>query len=326
MKLTSARDVTSIRAGLERWLGHPVGEIARPDPGWSCETLVVDRKLVIRLPPAGEGIFPDYDLALQAVVQEAVGSAGVPVASPVSYEPDPSFLGAPFIAMPFVEGPIPSEFTPADRWLTSLPDDASRRNVRDAFLDTVTRIHETPTAGLDLREGLDVELDYWETYLSWATDGEPPQPLAGALDWCRSSRPVADPDQGLLWGDVRLGNVVFDPAMLVPKAVLDWDMACIGPFEMDVAWFLALEDVQSDLTDMRVAGFGSHDDTVAWVESRIRRPLVDLEWYEVFALVRASAVSTRIAVLFERAGRPSMFEVGRDPSLAAALARIEKAP
>ena len=42
-----------------------------------------------------------------------------------------------------------------------------------------------------------------------------------------------------------------------------------------------------------------------------------------FALVRAAAVATRLAVLFERAGQKSMFRIGEDPTLAAAIARIE---
>jgi hypothetical protein len=39
--------------------------------------------------------------------------------------------------------------------------------------------------------------------------------------------------------------------------------------------------------------------------------------------VRASAVSTRIALLFQQAGQRSMFKVGDDPTLAAAIARIQ---
>jgi aminoglycoside phosphotransferase (APT) family kinase protein len=322
--LTVQRDLSVLRAGLERWLGRPVGEVTRPAPGWSCETLIVEADLVVRLPPAGEGIFPIYDLAQQAAVQATAGAAGVPVAAPVRYEPDPSFLGAPFVAMPFVRGPIPSEFTPADPWLQGLADDTARRTVWHSFLEAVARVHAVPTDGVGsgLRAGVDADLDFWEGYLDWATDASPPPPLADALEWCRSHRPGSEPAGGLLWGDVRLGNVVFDPYGLAPKALLDWDMTAIGPAEMDIAWFLALEAVQTDLTGMSVPGFGTRDEAVAVVERLVGRELVDLEWYEIFALVRASAVSTRIAILFERAGQASMFKIGQDPTLAAALTRI----
>lgn len=270
-----------------------------------------------------DGIFPAYDLEQQAAVQAAVGAAGVPVAGPVRYEPDPGVLGAAFVAMPFVTGPIPGEFTPADPWLTGLPDDTVRHTVWRSFLDTLVRIHEADPAGLGLRTGLTAELDFWDGYLDWATDGDPPRALADALAWCRAHRPATEPPAALLWGDVRLGNVVFDPDALAPRAVLDWDMASVGPAEMDLAWFLALEAVQTDLTNMSVPGFGTRVEAVSLVEARLGRPLVDLPWYEVFALVRASAISTRIALLFERAGQRSMFKVGQDPTLAAAVARIE---
>ncbi len=74
---------------------------------------------------------------------------------------------------------------------------------------------------------------------------------------------------------------------------------------------------------MGVPGFGTRDEAIAIVEQHLGRPLEHLAWYEVFALVRASAISTRIAVLFERNGQKSMFKVGHDPTLGAAVARID---
>ena len=75
---------------------------------------------------------------------------------------------------------------------------------------------------------------------------------------------------------------------------------------------------------MTVPGFGSRAEADRpRARPALGRPLQDLDWYEVFALARASAISTRIAVLHERAGQRSMFKVGEDPTLAAAVARIE---
>jgi len=322
--LTASRELDELRSGLERWMGRAVGEIERPDPGWSCETVIVEHELVVRLPPLGDGIFPAYDLAQQAAVQAAVGEAGVPVAQPVRYEPDEGYLGAPFVSMPFVDGPIPQPFTAGDPWLADLADDGARRAVWHSFLHALGGIHQVDADGLGLRAGLTGELEWWERYLGWATDGSPPGALAEALAWCRSHRPTGDePPASLLWGDVRLGNVVFDPDHLEPRAILDWDMASVGPAEMDLAWFLALEQVPVDLTGKRVPGFGDRAEAIAFTEHLLGRELQDLEWHEVFALVRASAVSTRIALLFERAGHDSMFKAGEDPSLQAALRRID---
>lgn len=326
MSLTVQRDLVELRAGLERWLGRSVGEISRPAPGWSCETLIVEGELVLRLPPVGDGIFPTYDLAQQAAVQEAVAAAGVPVAMPVRYEADPSFLGGPFLIMPFIAGAIPAEFTAGDAWFAGLADDGERAEVWHAFHDALSRIHGVPldsVGSLGLRAGLEAELAWWTDYVAWATDGAPPDALATALDWCRANRPADEPPASLLWGDVRYGNVIFDPDARQARAVLDWDMVSIGPAEMDVAWFVALEAVQQELTGMSVPGFGDRAATVAAIEGRLGRSLVALDWFEVFAMVRASAVSTRIALLFQRAGQRSMFKVGEDPTLAAALRRIQ---
>lgn len=326
MSLTVQRDLEVLRVGLERWLGRRIGSLERPAPGWSCETLVVDGELVVRLPPSAEGIFPTYDLAQQAGVQEAVAAAGVPVAMPVRYEPDPSFLGAPFVTMPFVSGPIPAEFTAGDPWLAGSADDAARTEVWRAFHDALSQIHAVPLDAvrrLGLRSGLDAEMAWWADYVEWATDGAPPPALADALEWCRAHQPADEPPASLLWGDVRYGNVIFDARTRQARAVLDWDMVSIGPAEMDVAWFVALEGVQQDLTGMTVPGFGDRSVTVTAVEARLGRRLVALDWFEVFALVRASAVSTRIALLFQRAGQRSTFKVGDDPTLAAALRRIQ---
>ena len=159
--------------------------------------------------------------------------------------------------------------------------------------------------------------------MAWSTDGAPPAALVDVLGWCRANVPAVEPPTGLLWGDVRLGNVVFDDVRRAPRAVLDWDMASAGPFELDLGWFLALEQLQSDLTSMSVPGFGSRAEAIARCEAALGRELQDLEWYEVFSLARGSAISTRIAVLHQRAGQRSMFKVGEDPTLAAAVARIE---
>ncbi|MBV9951432.1 MAG: phosphotransferase family protein [Acidimicrobiia bacterium] len=323
MTLAIERDLDQLRSGIERWLGRTVHHLERPAPGWSCETVIVDDEVVIRLPPLGDGAFPDYDLGLQAAVQQRVAAAGVPVATDLRYEPDPDVLGAPFLSMGFAHGVIPSDFTAGDPWLRDLPDDEARRTVWQTFVDAVLTIGEADCDGLGLRTGLRAELVWWDRYIGWATDGAPPPDLASALAWCAANQPATEPPAALLWGDVRLGNVVFDPDARTPVAVLDWDMTSAGPTEMDLAWFLALEGVQADLSGITVPGFGAEQDVITRAEARAGRPLRDLDWHVTFALVRAAAVATRLAVLFERAGQRSMFRIGQDPTLAAAVARID---
>jgi aminoglycoside phosphotransferase (APT) family kinase protein len=149
--------------------------------------------------------------------------------------------------------------------------------------------------------GLDAELAYWGRYLAWYGDGDAIVPaLDDALAWCADRRPPVDPAPSLLWGDVRLGNLIFDDAR-TPVAVLDWEMTTVGAPEHDVAWFLALEAVQDELFGSRLPGFPDHDAAVRHYETATGRTLVDLGWFEVLALVRSIAVMTRLGFLEQQA-------------------------
>lgn len=278
--------------------------------GYSC-LVEIDGDVVRRRARPDGGTFPVYDLELQTRVINAVS---VPAPAPATYADG-------VMTMPFVAGPIPHDFTPIDRWLTSLPSDAERRAVWEATIYTVAAIHDEPLVD-GLRVGLTAEFAYWGDYLAWM--GAVPPPLQRIFDWVRAHAPLAtEPSAALLWGDVRFGNIVYDETTLAPKAVLDWDMVSAGPPEMDIAWLTALEAVGFEMTKMTVPGFGSRDEAIARFESHLGRSLVDFDWYETFALFRAAAISTRIAHLDAVAGKKSMFKLGEDPTTKAALARLK---
>ena len=135
-------------------------------------------------------------------------------------------------------------------------------------------------------------MDRWTDYVEWSSEGDPLPALAEALAWS-ASRVPPESEPVLLWGDVRLGNLVFDEERRV-RAVLDWDLASIGPAEMDVAWHLGLEDMMVTLFDRRVEGFPPRDEVIARYErERVAARCLDLDWHEVFALVRALAINDR---------------------------------
>src|SRR2546430_12257364 len=49
----------------------------------------------------------------------------------------------------------------------------------------------------------------------------------------------------LCWGDVRIPNVVFGDDFRA-RAVLDWEMASIGPPELDIGWYLVIHRMRSE--------------------------------------------------------------------------------
>lgn len=300
------------------------------DVSWTGGTSPVDERLVLRLPPVGPGLFPTYDLGMQLRVQELAADHLVPVPPSLAFEDDAHWLGAPFLVMAHVEGHIPREVAARDPWITGAPLER-QRDLYEGFLTTLAALHrvEGDHAGLaavvrGAGGRLGDELAWWADYLAWACGDEPVPLLADALRWCQDNQPSSEPAHTLLWGDVRLGNVVFGDDVAV-KAVLDWEMASIGPPETDLGWFLALEAAQASLLRATVPGFPDRAEAVAFYEAQLGRQVTDLAWHEIFALVRSAAVMVRQARLVEATGAAAPWPITDNPILRVITRRIDRA-
>lgn len=286
------------------------------------------RAEILRLPPPGPTLFPAYDLELQRLVIESVSAADVPVPRPVIVELDETWLGVPFMIMPFVGGHCPGELASLDPWVMAASR-AQQRTLHVAFLDVLACVHRTPWRATPLASQLRVagasmldEVAWWAARLDWAFDGEPPRALVDAFGWCRDHAPPELPEPSLLWGDVRFGNVIFDDDF-TPIAVLDWEMASIGPAEMDLAWHTALEGMGEHFLGTRVPGLLTRDQVVAHHERALGRTLVAFDWFEIFARCRATLLQLRTERLDAlRLGRQPR-DPGRHAVLAFTLATIE---
>jgi len=332
MALTHRRPDQAVADGLARWLAHRHGvgpvvidQLRRPSSGYSSETVFAEaswstergpehRSLVVRMPPAGIGTFDRHDLGAELEAQLAAAAAGVPVADP-EVESDPSWLGTPFMVMARVEGHIIGALAHLDRWLTG-QSAADQGRLFTNFIATLCTIHRSDVSAapnVPERSTAD-DLDFWAEYLDWSSDGDPVPTLVDALDWCRRHRPTSQPDPALLWGDARFENMVIGDA-LEPVAVLDWDMASIGAPEHDLAWFTSLDLTMFHLFGQRPAGFPDRAATVALFEVHSGREVRDLEWYETLAMVRSTAIMTRIGYLRRQAGEPLLLPIDDNPIL-----------
>ena len=132
------------------------------------------------------------------------------------------------------------------------------------------------------------------------------------------------PPAALLWGDARFGNVVFtDHAHIA--AVLDWELATIGPAEMDiVAWFVALETLTSKATATSVPGFDERGQHARATSRRSDSGLSDLAWHEIFALVRWIAINDKLARLAAASGTTHLGFGEENPMLPYVARRIER--
>ena len=343
MATGSVRDEAQIAAGFASWLTSElpdhrnarVERVERPSAGWSNETVMLtcrsdgaeaDERLVLRMPSVVPS-YPDDALAAQAAVHATLRAAGVPVPRVVALELDDAWLGAPFLVLEFVAGHVPGQAPGLDPWIVEAPH-ARQRAIQEGFLGALAQLHavqwqSSPVDGL-LRRGLAAEVDYWIRYADWASEDRPPAALIAALEWCRTTMPADEPDAALLWGDARLGNVMYGSDYRV-VSLLDWELATLGPPEMDLAWYLALDELTTKATRSGVPGFHPREQFVAGYELQLGRPVVDLAWHEVFALVRSVAVNDKQARLAAAAGVPYPGVFGDDnPMLGYVGRRIER--
>jgi aminoglycoside phosphotransferase (APT) family kinase protein len=150
---------------------------------------------------------------------------------------------------------------------------------------------------VDLGDGpsaMTVQLDAQRAYYDWARDGVRYPLIERTLDWLEANRPPEKPAV-LNWGDSRIGNMLYRD--FAPVAVLDWEMATVGPREVDVAWMVFLHRFFQDLAErFELPGLPGFMDAVTVCETYEGltgyRP-TDLHWYEVFGALRFAIVSVR---------------------------------
>jgi aminoglycoside phosphotransferase (APT) family kinase protein len=340
-------DLAAVTAGLTRWMQQrwPARTgLAITSPGRnavgngrSAETLFVDttwttdghheESLVVRMPPAGGGLFPTYELDLQGQLMDTARSQGIPAPTVLAHEPDVRWVGAPFLVMERLHGRAPGDFLSRDdtAWLHDAPT-ASQAHLCESFVDTMARLHRIDWRGHDRGFatrpggiGLAAEIDRWERFLAWATDGRPPAELTAAFDHCRATRPDPEPPLSLAWGDARFGNVLVDDDFDV-AAVLDWEMAAICPGEMDLAWHLAFLD-QFVGSGSLPPGLLGRDETIARYEQRLGRTVVDLPWFTLFARLRFGGLAASLARIL-RDKDTAAYEAFQDTTMRGVLDQI----
>jgi aminoglycoside phosphotransferase (APT) family kinase protein len=319
------RDPDQLRSGLLAWCAQHrpdvvqagIEDLTHPSAGLSNETLILrcrprpdgraGPRLVVRLPPLVASL-PDHDFGRQAHVQMAAAAAGIPTAGPVTLETDPVWLGVPFIVMPFVDGDIPGPASLFDPWLTEATPDQQRQAQRE-MVRVLAAIHEVDWRGVGLgdlltlgRHRLGEQLDWWGRYLLWAAGPERLPRIEAILRWCRAHQPAHEVAPSLVWGDPRLENLVVDADRHV-RAVLDWELATIGPTEMDLGWYTGLERMLHELTGMEaLAGFAPVEQVREDLAAAIGRPLQDPAWHEIFAVFRSICINVRQAAISAEAG------------------------
>jgi aminoglycoside phosphotransferase (APT) family kinase protein len=322
------RDPESTRQILQEWLARQlpgadnvvVDAVQTPaNTGFSAETLMFEaawrergqtterrERLVAKVAPTGHQIFPEPRFDEQVALLRILARTEIPVPVLHWHEADPAVLGAPFYVMTRVDGDVPTDMPPyhTGGWVTEVSP-AERERMWWSGVGILAQVHALDVTGLGLGfvdqlsygpTGLSQRLAYYEHYLDWAYAGTVPVAQA-ALAWLRRHQPAEDGEAVLLWGDSRIGNIIFVAGQ--PAAVLDWEMATLGQPEEDLAWFLLLDRHHSEGVGVaRLAGFPSPGLTIERYEQLTGRTLAHMDYYEVLSAMKFAVVMARIGQLF----------------------------
>ena len=321
----SSRDITTLPVVMSRWWGTvlPAGvapevtvESGVDSTGMSSETIIltarwdedgqpVEQKLVARVAPTAQDVpvFPSYRLDHQfEVMRLAAELTDVPVPRVRWIESTGEVLGTPFFLMDYVEGIVPPDVMPytfGGNWFADAPA-AKQRELQDATVEVLAKLHAIPDAS---------------GTFGFLADSDPPgdTPLRRRLNWLTEWYEFAVPDIGrselvetalgwlednfptdlaagepvLSWGDARIGNVLYRDYR--PVAVLDWEMATLGPRELDVSWIVFAHMVFQELGGL--AGLPGlpdvmrEEDVRATYRTLTGVELGDLRWFYVYSAV-----------------------------------------
>lgn len=305
-QLPAAQDLAIANLTYPRGAGQS-HETILFDAHWNEGGEARSRGCVVRIKPSRFTVFPDNLFDEQYQVMKVLHDGGyVRVAQPLWFEEDPSILGAPFFVMEKKEGRVPVSIPPYARsgWLAEATP-RQRRHLWEGAVRQLAAIQLVPLEEVRFlegpahaREGLEQEWDKYQRFVAWLEEVEPQPVLRAALERLRSLWPKNQPE-GMVWGDARIGNMMFDENFDV-VAVMDWEQPSLGGALQDLAWFSTIAETmhgRSSDYGAYLEGMGSRDETVALWEEITGKSAVDLEWYEDFTQLKMSCTGVRLGHL-----------------------------
>ncbi|WP_029106599.1 phosphotransferase family protein [Mycobacterium sp. URHD0025] len=347
----SSRDVTTLPSVLSKWLSTVMPGGTAPEitvesgvdsNGMSSETIMLtgrweedgepkEQKWVARVAPTQDDVpvFSSYRLDHQFEVMRQVGElTDVPVPNVRWIDATGEVLGTPFFLMDRVDGLVPPDVMPytfGDNWFADAPAER-RRALQDSTVAVLAKLHAIPDAAQRFAflsevdppgdTPLDRRFGWLKDWYEFSVPDIGRSPLVEqALQWLEDNFPadVAASESVLTWGDSRIGNVLYDDFR--PAAVLDWEMATIGPRELDVSWIIFAHMVFQELSGM--AGLPGlpdvmrEEDVRATYRELTGAELGDLRWFYIYSGVIWCCVFMRTGarrVHFGEAEKPDNVE------------------
>lgn len=252
---------------------------------------------ILKLAPAGVTRSGSTDIYRQYPLLKRLRSHHLPVPHIIWASDEDKWLGAPFIVMERLRGRSlivweakPSENLP-DYWLGAA-------RLLALFHDKSASIDlsdwEAPTT-------LEEELTRWRRLIrhsSVEADRVHAEHLAGRL----ADTLPANPAVGLVHGDFQPGNILYVDGQ--PLALIDWDLAAVGPLPIDLGWLLMMADGEAWADDWKPKGAPPRAGIIAAYRDCGGDIPEALSWYQAFACFRMGVIIGMNVKLHREGRRP----------------------
>ncbi|MDD9964386.1 MAG: phosphotransferase family protein [Gammaproteobacteria bacterium] len=230
------------------------------DSGFSAENFFVDltwvegrrprqARYVVRRQAQRE-MFPGRSFSQERRIQDILSTkTDLPVPRILAHEDDPAVLDGRFYVMEHLPGATPPVAAPHEAGMLAKLSEPARRKLWFSGLDRLGEIHRLDPVDLglifvskpgDSGSELSSLLDYWERHYMRSCHGEPLQLMTDAMAWLRSHQPE-EREPSLVWGDARIGNMLFDDDQNC-VGIVDWELASLGDPLQDLAYWTYSDD------------------------------------------------------------------------------------
>ncbi len=342
----TAADVDDLAGALTAWFADRFGtdnvvitSLERPAGGQSNDTFLCEavadgqeRHLVVRRQAGGTAIFRRPDVLREARVLQGLAGTGVPVPRVLWTEADPLVLGHPFFVMERISGRVPLG-KPSIHTVGWLPTLTTGERVRlwASALDVLVAVHE-----VDWRASPLLQLDDDRTggslvasvaalteWYQWSAAGrEFPITDAAVRHVTEHAAALDGAEAVLLWGDPRVGNMIFADDHTVAAAI-DWETATVGCAERDVAHWMFFDEFQTDAVGIaRLPGWPDRETTITRYEAQSGRRLRELAFFDMMdELFMATTLIRQADARVGRGLAPENTRMGHDNTVTQMIAR-----
>lgn len=298
-------DTAASIADLQVMLGHAgfsYGFTATYRDGTDGERV---EAFVLRLPPPSVRHEGTADVLRQVKVLGVLQGSRVPVA-PVRWSGDaPRWFGRPYVIVSRLPGDTLR--AGADDW--EFWSAETLRSMAGQAIEAMAALHAVPWEqvlgewGPPLDPAADVER--WDRFLERTADPELVR-LAPALRHRLLEQAPPSPRHGIVHGDFQWTNLLFDADRLV--AVLDWELAGIGPVLNDLGWIMVFSDPANWTEDVYTTAPLPSPDSLRsiCVQASGGNP-GDLSWYRSLAGYKFAIIGGFNLMLHRRGRRGDPF-------------------